>query len=99
MRRQGRCVSRTVPTVGNQWRLPRYAFGSHFDKDGNIWIALCLTGSFNSNSKFVAGPGKVTPDGKFVPTTSGVRSPGGVGFDAEATSSAATIGPWNGACV
>ena len=29
-----------------------YAFGSRFDKDGNIWITLCLTGSFNSNSKF-----------------------------------------------
>src|SRR5262245_37002473 len=26
-----------------------YAFGSRFDKSGNIWIALCLTGSFNSN--------------------------------------------------
>ncbi|HZT81540.1 MAG TPA: hypothetical protein VFA26_15040, partial [Gemmataceae bacterium] len=46
-----------------------YAFGSRFDKDGNIWITLCLTGSFNSNSKFRGWAGKVTPDGKFVPTT------------------------------
>ena len=29
-----------------------YAFGSRFDKNGEIWITLCLTGSFNSNSKF-----------------------------------------------
>ena len=46
-----------------------YAFGSRFDKNGNIWITLCLTGSFNSNSKFRGWAGKVTPDGKFVPTT------------------------------
>src|SRR5262249_40390910 len=58
-----------------------YAFGSRFDKDGNIWIALCLTGSFTSESKFRGWAGKVTPEGKFIPTTSGVRSPGGVGFN------------------
>ena len=48
-----------------------YAFGSRFDKDGNIWITLCLTGSFNSSSKFRGWAGKVGTDGKFVPTTSG----------------------------
>src|SRR5207247_8835469 len=26
-----------------------YAIGSRFDKDGNIWVTLCLTGSFTSN--------------------------------------------------
>ena len=76
-----------------------YAFGSRFDKDGNIWIALCLTGSFNSSSKFRGWAGKVTPDGKFVPTTSGVRSPGGVGFDSEGNVFYSdNQGPWNGAC-
>ena len=76
-----------------------YAFGSRFDKQGNIWITLCLTGSFNSNSKFRGWAGKVTPDGKFVPTTSGVRSPGGIGFDAEGNVFYTdNQGPWNGAC-
>jgi hypothetical protein len=76
-----------------------YAFGSRFDKDGNIWFTLCLTGSFNSNSKFRGWAGKVTPDGKFVPTTSGVRSPGGIGFDAEGNVFMSdNQGPWNGAC-
>jgi glucose/arabinose dehydrogenase len=76
-----------------------YAFGSRFDKDGNIWITLCLTGSFNSSSKFRGWGGKVGPDGKFVPTTSGVRSPGGVGFDAEGNVFYSdNQGPWNGAC-
>ena len=76
-----------------------YAFGSRFDKDGNIWITLCLTGSFNSNSKFRGWAVKVTPDGKFIPTTSGVRSPGGVGFNAEGdVFYTDNQGPWNGAC-
>jgi glucose/arabinose dehydrogenase len=76
-----------------------YAFGSRFDKEGNIWITLCLTGSFNSNSKFRGWAGKVTPNGKFVPTTSGVRSPGGIGFDAEGNVFYTdNQGPWNGAC-
>src|SRR5262245_3638100 len=76
-----------------------YALGSHFDKDGNIWVALCLTGSFTSEAKFRGWAGKVTPDGKFVPTTSGVRSPGGVGFNAEGdVFYTDNQGPWNGAC-
>jgi hypothetical protein len=76
-----------------------YALGSRFDKDGNIWVALCLTGSFTSEAKFRGWAGKVTPDGKFVPTTSGVRSPGGVGFNAEGdVFYTDNQGPWNGAC-
>ncbi len=76
-----------------------YAFGSRFDKAGNIWFALCLTGSFDSNSKFRGWAGKITPEGKFVPTTSGVRSPGGVGFNAEGdVFYTDNQGPWNGAC-
>jgi glucose/arabinose dehydrogenase len=90
-------------TVSDGWEVNgdyhEYAFGSRFDKDGNIWITLCLTGSFDSNSKFRGWAGKVTPDGKFVPTTSGVRSPGGVGFNAEGdVFYTDNQGPWNGAC-
>ncbi|MGL4550143.1 MAG: PQQ-dependent sugar dehydrogenase, partial [Gemmataceae bacterium] len=76
-----------------------YAFGSRFDKDGNIWIALCLTGSFSSSTKFRGWAGKVTKDGKFVPTTSGVRSPGGIGLNAEGdVFYTDNQGPWNGTC-
>src|SRR5687768_16630828 len=60
-----------------------YAFGSRFDKSGKLWFTLCLTGSFDSNSKFRGWAGYITSEGKFVPTTSGVRSPGGIGFDAD----------------
>jgi glucose/arabinose dehydrogenase len=76
-----------------------YAFGSRFDKDGNLWITLCLTGSFTSNSKFRGWALKVTPEGKTVPFASGIRSPGGVGFNAEGdVFYTDNQGPWNGCC-
>src|SRR5262249_34996047 len=75
-----------------------YAFGSTFDKNGELWITLCLTGSFTSNTKYRGWAGKITKDGKFVPTTSGVRSPGGIGFNADGdVFYTDNQGPWNGA--
>ena len=76
-----------------------YAFGSPFDRNGEMWLTLCLTGSFNSNSKFRGWALKVTKEGKLVPVASGVRSPGGVGFNAEGdVFYTDNQGPWNGAC-
>jgi glucose/arabinose dehydrogenase len=100
---KGKGKADTFEIVSDGWELNgdyhEYAFGSRFDKDGNIWITLCLTGSFNSNSKFRGWGGKVTTEGKFVPTTSGVRSPGGVGFNAEGdVFYTDNQGPWNGPC-
>jgi glucose/arabinose dehydrogenase len=93
----------TFEVVTDGWEISgdyhEYAFGSRFDKNGNIWIALCLTGSFTSNVKFRGWGGKVGPDGKFIPTTSGVRSPGGVGFNADGdVFYTDNQGPWNGPC-
>ena len=56
-----------------------YAFGSRFDREGNIWVTLCLTGSGAANSDFRGWVVRVTPEGKMIPTASGVRSPGGIG--------------------
>lgn len=101
--------------VSDGWEINgdyhEYAFGSRFDKDGNIWFTLCLTGSFNSSSKFRGWAGKIAtgplaPGGrgqgegaKFIPTTSGVRSPGGIGFNAAwDVFYTDNQGPWNGAC-
>src|ERR1043166_778119 len=89
--------------VSDGWEIigdyHEYAFGSRFDKAGNIWVTLCLTGSFNSNCRYRGWAGKITPDGKFVPTTSGVRSPGGIGFNAEGdVFYTDNQGPWNGPC-
>lgn len=76
-----------------------YAFGTRFDKNGELWYTLCLTGSFSSGSKFRGWAGKVTKAGTFVPTTSGVRSPGGIGFNAEGeVFYTDNQGPWNGTC-
>ena len=89
--------------IGGDWELTgdyhEYAFGSKHDRDGNIWVVLCLTGSFDSNAKYRGWCVRVAPDGTTIPTTSGIRSPAGIGFnlagDAFYTDNQ---GPWNGTC-
>ncbi len=90
-------------TVGDPWGINgdyhEYAFGSKFDKQGNLWIALCLTGSFRSDVPYRGWALKVTPEGKWIPTTNGLRSPGGIGMNAEGVMFYTdNQGPWNGAC-
>ncbi len=73
-------------TVNDDWGITgdyhEYAFSSKFDKDGNIWIVLCLTGSFTSEIDYRGWCLRVTPDGQMIPTASGIRSPGGIGMNA-----------------
>jgi len=88
-------------TVCDRWGVSgdyhEYAFGSRFDRDGNIWVTLCLTGSFSSNAPFRGWAVRITPEGKMIPTCSGVRSPGGIGFDAEGeVYFTDNQGPWRG---
>lgn len=59
-----------------------YAFGSEPDKEGNVWVTLCLTGSSGADSDWRGWCVRVTPEGKMIPTCSGIRSPGGMGFNA-----------------
>ncbi|WP_417736673.1 hypothetical protein [Rosistilla oblonga] len=76
-----------------------YAFGSKFDANGDIWVTLCLTGSFSSKALYRGWCVRVTPDGKTVPTTSGIRSPGGMGSNiAGDIFYTDNQGPWNGTC-
>ena len=89
--------------VGDGWEIcgdyHEYAFGSKFDKDGNIWVANCLTGSFGSDVPYRGWCLRITPDGKTVPTTYGLRSPGGIAFNAKGdTFYTDNQGPWNGTC-
>jgi len=91
-------------TLADGWEIDgdyhEYAFGSDFDRDGNLWVALCLTGSFNSNSLFRGWALRITPEGEVIPTTSGLRSPGGLGMNAAGDMFYTdNQGPWNGACV
>ncbi len=90
-------------TVSDGWGINgdyhEYAFGSKFDREGNLWIVLCLTGSFSSQNKFRGWALRITPDGKVIPTCSGVRSPGGIGMNADGDMFYTdNQGPWNGAC-
>ena len=90
-------------TVNDEWGLSgdyhEYAFGSHFAKDGNIWVVLCLTGSFTSETNYRGWCLRVSPDGKMMPTCSGIRSPGGIGTnDLGDMFYTDNQGPWNGAC-
>lgn len=88
-------------TVADGWGVSgdyhEYAFGSKFDSRGDIWVVLCLTGSFSSDVPFRGWCVRVTPDGRTVPTVSGIRSPGGIGFDADGeVLYTDNQGPWNG---
>ncbi|MCH8829240.1 MAG: hypothetical protein IID45_06640, partial [Planctomycetes bacterium] len=90
-------------TVNDGWGITgdyhEYAFGSKFDRDGNIWVTLCLTGSFNSNAKYRGWCVRITPDGELIPTCSGIRSPGGMGLNAAGdVFYTDNQGPWNGTC-
>jgi hypothetical protein len=76
-----------------------FAFGSKHDPDGNIWVALGLSGSYNSNNLFRGWAVKVTPDGRMLPVCSGLRSPAGVAANAEGVMFCIeSQGPWNGSC-
>ena len=90
-------------TVCDKWGVSgdyhEYSFGSRFDKDGDLWVVLCLTGSFSSQAPFRGWCVRVKPDGTMVPTCSGIRSPGGivVNWDNEVYFTD-NQGPWHGAC-
>lgn len=76
-----------------------YAIGSRFDKAGDLWVTLCLTGSFSSAVPFRGWALRIKPDGTMVPTCSGIRSPGGIGFDADGeVYYCDNQGPWHGSC-
>jgi len=96
-------VADQFEVVNDEWHINgdyhEYAFGSKFDKEGNIWVVLCLTGSFGSDSKYRGWCLRITPDGQCIPTTSGIRSPGGIGFNAAGeVFYTDNQGPWNGTC-
>jgi glucose/arabinose dehydrogenase len=88
-------------TVSDGWGISgnyhEYTFGSPFDKEGNLWCATCLTGSFSGEALYRGWILRISADGKFIPTASGVRSPGGVGFNAKGdVFFTDNQGTWNG---
>lgn len=90
-------------TVCDRWGITgdyhEYAFGSKFDREGNIWVVLCLTGSFTSETEFRGWCLRVNSQGEAIPTCSGIRSPGGIATNAIGDMFyTENQGPWNGAC-
>ncbi len=89
-------------TLSSNWGYAEgheFAFGSKHDPKGNIWVALGLSGSYESHNLFRGWAVQVTPQGKMIPICSGLRSPGGVGANAEgAMFVIESQGPWNGCC-
>ncbi|MEM7698016.1 MAG: hypothetical protein AAF236_06390 [Verrucomicrobiota bacterium] len=72
-------------TVADGWGISgdyhEYNFGSRFDDQGNLYAALCLTGSSRVAALYRGWVVKVDPRGAVTPLASGVRSPGGIGFN------------------
>ena len=89
-------------TLSDQWGFRHYhefSFGSKPDKDGNIWVSLCLSKSYHSDAPFRGWCVKVTPDGKTIPVCSGIRSPCGIGPNEHGVMFyTESQGPWNGSC-
>ncbi len=89
--------------VGDGWEISgdyhEYAFGSKFDREGKLWVVTCLTGSFGSAVPYRGWCLRVSADGQTIPTAYGIRSPGGIGFNAEGeVFYTDNQGPWNGTC-
>ena len=95
-------VADNYDTLTNNWGYAEgheFAFASKHDPEGNIWVALGLSGSYESHNLFRGWAVKVTPDGKMLPVCSGLRSPAGVGPNAEGVMFVIeSQGPWNGCC-
>jgi len=76
-----------------------YAFGSKFDDEGNLYVALGLSASYHSRALFRGWVLKVTPDGRTIPIASGLRSPAGIGPNEHGQLVyIESQGPWNSAC-
>ncbi|GIT04829.1 MAG: hypothetical protein CM1200mP29_02400 [Verrucomicrobiota bacterium] len=72
-------------TVNDGWGITgdyhEYAFGTRPDPNGDMWIVLCLTGSFSSQIDYRGWCVRVSKEGELIPTSSGIRSPGGIGLN------------------
>lgn len=89
-------------TLSDAWgyaNYHEYAFGSKFDPAGNLYVALGLSQSYNSRALFRGWALQVTPTGETIPLASGLRSPGGIGFNEHgALFYVESQGPWNSSC-
>lgn len=89
-------------TISDAWgyaNYHEYAFGSKFDPQGNLYVALGLSNSYESYALFRGFALQVTPAGKTIPIASGLRSPAGIGPNEHgALFVIESQGPWNSSC-
>jgi hypothetical protein len=89
-------------TLSDTWgyaNYHEYAFGSKFDDKGNLYTALGLSYSYESHALFRGFILQTTPEGKTLAMASGLRSPGGIGFnETGALFYVESQGPWNCSC-
>jgi hypothetical protein len=95
-------VADRFETISDAWgyaNYHEYAFGSKLDDAGNQFVALGLSASYYShawNRGFIM---KIAPDGNTTAFASGLRSPGGIGFDEhDQLFYIESQGPWNCSC-
>jgi hypothetical protein len=92
----------TFDVVSDAWgyaNYHEYAFGSKFDPEGNLYLALGLSASYHSRALYRGWGFKITPDGQSIPFASGMRSPGGIGYNEHgALFYIESQGPWNSSC-
>jgi hypothetical protein len=89
-------------TLSDAWgyaNYHEYAFGSPIDPQGNVFVSLGLSQSYESHALFRGFVLKVSPDGKTTAVASGLRSPAGIGPDEHgALFYIESQGPWNCSC-
>lgn len=89
-------------TLSDAWgyaNYHEYAFGSKFDPEGNLHVALGLSNSYDSFALFRGFVLKVDAKGKTSAVASGLRSPGGIGPNEHgALFYIESQGPWNCSC-
>lgn len=95
-------VADRFETISDAWgyaNYHEYAFGSKLDAKGNQFIALGLSASYYSHALYRGFIMKVSPEGQTTAFASGLRSPGGIGFDEHGELFyVESQGPWNCSC-
>ncbi len=95
-------VADRYETVSDAWGWGgehEFTFGSNFDKDGAIWTVHCLTGSYTSEHLFRGWAMRHFTDGRTEVMSSGLRSPGGIAFNAQGDAFYTdNQGPWQSFC-
>jgi hypothetical protein len=95
-------VADRFDTISDAWgyaNYHEYAFGSKPDVDGSQYVALGLSESYYSHALNRGFIMKVAADGKTTAFASGLRSPGGIGFDEHGSLFyVESQGPWNCSC-